>query len=166
MIWRDGNDVAHPIALDVTGPTTARVTIGEWSAELTVSALGPGHFRLSDGERSWRVWVDRDGAARRVTVEGVGEATLEKEGKSRRRRRETPQGSLSSPMPGTVVKVLVAEGDTVEKGQDLLIVEAMKMEIKVSAPLPGTVKTIHVAEGSGCDAGETLVSIDPAETSR
>jgi biotin carboxyl carrier protein len=64
-------------------------------------------------------------------------------------------------MPGTVVKVLVAPGERVEKGQDLLVVEAMKMEIKVSAPVAGTVKAVRAAEGDPCDAGQVLAEVEP-----
>ena len=72
-------------------------------------------------------------------------------------------GGLSAPMPGTVVKVLVSPGDVVAKGQDLLIVEAMKMEFKISAPSSGTVVDIAAVEGEPCDAGQILAEIEAAE---
>jgi biotin carboxyl carrier protein len=62
-------------------------------------------------------------------------------------------------MPGTVVKVEVAVGETVATGQDLVVVEAMKMEIKISTPIPGTVRAVHVREGDPCDAGQVLVEV-------
>jgi biotin carboxyl carrier protein len=66
-------------------------------------------------------------------------------------------------MPGTVVKVLVSEGDVVAKGDTLVIVEAMKMEIKLSAQLAGTVRAVRAKEGTPCDAGETLVELEGSE---
>jgi len=141
---------------------SAHVETGALSGEFAVTALGPGRFRLSNGHGTWTAWVDQDGPRRHVTVEGLGEARLDREQPGRRRRREAAEGSLASPMPGTVVKVLVSAGDRVEKGQDLLVVEAMKMEIKVSAPVAGTVKAVRAKEGDPCDAGQVLAEVEPA----
>lgn len=156
--YRDRNGAARETALEETDLHAARVRTGALDAELTAVPLAPGLFRMSDGSRSWLVRVDRDGARRHVTVSGAGSAVLEREVRGAR-RREKPAGSLSSPMPGTVVKVLVQEGDKVEKGAGLLVVEAMKMEIRVEAPIAGTVKAIRKKAGDPCDAGETLVEI-------
>jgi biotin carboxyl carrier protein len=65
-------------------------------------------------------------------------------------------------MPGTVVKVLVRTGERVEKGQELLVVEAMKMEFKMTAPGPGIVKTVRKREGDPCEAGEVLCELETA----
>lgn len=156
---RDGD--AHEVRVETRSGLSAHVETGEIDGEFTVTPLGPGRFRLRRGDRTWTACVDQDGARRHVTVEGLGEARLERESPGRRRRRETRQGSLSSPMPGTVVKVLVSPGDRVEAGQDLLVVEAMKMEIKVSAPVAGTVTSVRAAEGDPCDAGQVLAEVEP-----
>ncbi|MBZ0269226.1 biotin/lipoyl-binding protein [bacterium] len=163
MIFRDGNDAAHDVRVELDGNGRARVTRGESETEYAVESLGGGCFRIAGERGSRRVWVDRDGSVRHVTVEGVGQARMEKEGKGRRRRREAPEGTHASMMPGTVVKVLVAEGDAVTKGDTLVIVEAMKMEIKLSAQLTGTVRAVRAKEGAACDAGETLVELDASE---
>jgi acetyl/propionyl-CoA carboxylase alpha subunit len=162
VVYRRGGGDPREVVVEETAPHEARVETGELSGSFTVVPLGPGRFRMSNGRSTWRVCVDREGARRFVTVEGFGEARLEREADGRRRAREAPEGSLASPMPGTVVKVLVAAGDDVEKGQDLLVVEAMKMEIKVSAPAAGTVRAVHAAEGDPCDAGQVLAEVEPA----
>lgn len=64
------------------------------------------------------------------------------------------------PMPGKVVTLLVNEGDTVDKGQGLVIVEAMKMENEVRAPGPGLVKEIRVKTGEAVEAGQVLVIVE------
>ncbi len=161
---RDGGE-AHEVLLEVTDSSAARVMTGELDVEMTVTPLGPGRFRMSDGDRSWSVCVDRDGARRHVTIEGEGEARFEKEAPGRKRGSDSPKGALSSPMPGTVVKVLTAVGEEVEAGQDLLVVEAMKMEIKISAPIAGVVKSVACAEGDPCDAGQALVELESPEPS-
>ena len=158
--YRRAGGGAHEVVLDATGERSARVTTGELDTELEVTPLGPGRFRMSDGERTWFVCVDGDGPWRHVTIAGEGEARFEREQRGAR-RREAAEGSLASPMPGTVVKVLVAEGDAVAKGQDLVIVEAMKMEIKISAPVAGNVHAVAAREGEPCDGGQILVEVTP-----
>jgi acetyl/propionyl-CoA carboxylase alpha subunit len=73
-------------------------------------------------------------------------------------------GSIKAPMPGSVVKVLVSEGDEVEEGQSLVIVEAMKMENDVRSPLVGTVKSVNVKAGDSVGTTEAMVEIEPAES--
>ncbi|MEK7793618.1 MAG: biotin/lipoyl-containing protein, partial [Candidatus Hydrogenedentota bacterium] len=70
---------------------------------------------------------------------------------------EVESGGLTAPMPGNVFSIRVAVGDRVEKGQHLLIVEAMKMEHQITAPYDGTVVAIHVSEGDQVANGELLV---------
>ncbi len=67
--------------------------------------------------------------------------------------------SLVAPMPGTVVKVMVGEGDEVEEGQPLLVLEAMKMEQTVAAPYSGTVTSLPFAEGALVPGGSVLAEV-------
>jgi len=69
-------------------------------------------------------------------------------------------GTLSAPMQGTIVKVLVAEGDTVAVGEAVVVLEAMKMENHINAEVAGTVKEIRVAEGDTVGTGDVLVVIE------
>ena len=69
--------------------------------------------------------------------------------------------SLMAPMPGTVVKVLVEEGEEVEAGRLLLILEAMKMEQPVSAPHAGVVRSLPFGEGSLVPGGAMLAEVEP-----
>ncbi len=66
---------------------------------------------------------------------------------------------VSAPMPGTILGVKVAVGDKVEKGQMLLILEAMKMENEIAAPEAGTVSSINVETGESVESGQLLVSL-------
>jgi acetyl/propionyl-CoA carboxylase alpha subunit len=68
-------------------------------------------------------------------------------------------GTVTAPMPGKVVKVLVAVGDAVTAGQPLLVVEAMKMETTLVAEIEGTVATLAAEPGAMVDAGAVLVQI-------
>jgi acetyl-CoA carboxylase biotin carboxyl carrier protein len=70
---------------------------------------------------------------------------------------------MSTPVPahitGTVWKIEVKEGDTVEEGQTLVILESMKMEMPVEAPEAGTVTKIHCAEAQAVDEGDILITL-------
>ena len=72
-------------------------------------------------------------------------------------------GSLLAPMPGSIIGVEVAEGDTVTAGQPLVRLEAMKMEHTVAAPSDGVVSALSVAVGDKVDSGQTLVVIDAGD---
>ena len=67
---------------------------------------------------------------------------------------------VKAPMPGTVVNVVVSAGQAVKSGDDLVFIEAMKMETPVKAPQDGTVATIDVAKGEAVDSGKVLVTLN------
>jgi biotin carboxyl carrier protein len=86
---------------------------------------------------------------RRVRV-GGGQSDIELQGRQK----------VSVPMPGKVIAVLVSEGDNVERGQGLVIVEAMKMENEVRSPIAGEVKEIKVKPGDAVEGGVVLVVVE------
>lgn len=67
---------------------------------------------------------------------------------------------VKAPMPGTVVNVVVSAGQAVKAGDDLVFIEAMKMETPVKAPQDGTVATVDVAKGESVDSGKVLVTLN------
>lgn len=67
---------------------------------------------------------------------------------------------MVAPLAGSVFKILVAEGDTIEAGQVLLVLEAMKMETEITAPSAGVVGAINVKEGEAVQGGQSLIEID------
>lgn len=68
--------------------------------------------------------------------------------------------AISSPLSGTVFRVLVKVGDTVDANQDLLILEAMKMETNVVSTMAGTIKNVAVAEGDSVSQGQLLIEFE------
>ena len=69
-------------------------------------------------------------------------------------------GTVTVPMQGTIVKVLVAVGDAVEAGQTICVLEAMKMENAINAEKAGTVKEIRVAAGDSVGSGDVVAVIE------
>ena len=88
--------------------------------------------------------------------------------------RHNPMKSLDSeaesgnqflaPMPGAIISIPVAAGDTVEPGQTLLVMEAMKMEHSMVAPMKATVADVFFAEGDQVEEGDRLITLEPVET--
>lgn len=68
--------------------------------------------------------------------------------------------AIEAPMPGTVLKINVSEGDTVKEGQVLAILEAMKMENEILAPRDGRVASIAITEGASVNTGDKLIVIE------
>lgn len=68
-------------------------------------------------------------------------------------------GTVAAPMPGTVLDIMVKEGDVVKSGQVCVILEAMKMENELPAPCDGTVKSVNVTKGASVNTADVLVVI-------
>ena len=66
---------------------------------------------------------------------------------------------MNAPMPGLVLRIPVAVGDTVEENQEVIVLEAMKMETPIYAPAAGTVKSILVSNGDQVTSGQILMEI-------
>jgi biotin carboxyl carrier protein len=74
-------------------------------------------------------------------------------------RPASGDGRVKAPIPGTITQLLIEQGQQVESGQPLLVLEAMKMENQIVAPRAGTVSQINVAEGQGVTLNAVLVEI-------
>ena len=101
------------------------------------------------------VWVHLDGQV----IVLPGETT------TRARPRAHGHATLEAPMPAQVSAVLVANGDDVEAGDTLLLLEAMKMELPLKAPTAGRIEAIHCAVGQRVAPGRILVDLTPREGS-
>ncbi|MCG5509366.1 sodium-extruding oxaloacetate decarboxylase subunit alpha [Ectothiorhodospira lacustris] len=130
-----------------------------------IKLTGTGHKR--DHMRPFYVTVD--GMPEEIVIETLDEILVDGEGGARRgggqgsgRPRATKPGHVTTSMPGTIIDVLVKEGDTVKPGDGVLILEAMKMETEVQAPVGGVVKAIHVAKGDSVNPDDALVEIEEA----
>ena len=117
-----------------------------------------------DGARG-RAYVARRGSERLVFLDGVVH-TLRLADEDEDDLLDDPgenSPNLVAKMPGTVVKVLVAEGEAVAAGAPLLIMEAMKMETEIASPLDGRVAKVRAAAGQVLAAGDPLLDLDPPD---
>ena len=128
-----------------------------------------GHVRkvIIDGEE-FEVDVEIDGESYRATIEGqtfefmIPESKTSSPRKRGSRGGRKRSGTVSASMPGKVVTVEVSLGDSVEEGQTVLILEAMKMQNEVAAPISGTISAVHCEDGMSVEANVPLIVIEPA----
>ena len=137
-----------------------RATVGERSYTVEAHTLNDGGWLLAlDGEQT-TAYVAAQGNSRYVYADGQTHTLTLPDARAKRRRGVSAgSGDLMAQMPGQVMDVLVSEGDTVERGQTLVILEAMKMELRVTAPEAGRVKRLLVQTGDVVERGQALVEI-------
>jgi biotin carboxyl carrier protein len=106
-------------------------------------------------------YVSSENTKRWVTIHGQT-LVLTKSSAARRGSQagHHAAGELTAPMPGQVRAVNVSEGDAVAKGQTLLVLEAMKMEIRIHAPLGGIVKKLLVEQSQTVEREQVLIEIE------
>ena len=71
-------------------------------------------------------------------------------------------GSLNAPMPGKILELLISDGESVEEGQPVLILEAMKMENELKSPSNGVVSKLHIQQGDNVEKNQLLIDIEPS----
>src|SRR5581483_4629161 len=136
---------------------------------------GPGHPVDGDRPATVQRTVTAEVAGRRYQVKlwvpDLGDTVIVGGGSAGAGRVPSPKrpkaaasaagwGTVSVPMQGTIVKLLVAEGDAVEVGQTICVLEAMKMENNVNAEKAGTVKELRVQAGSSVGPGDVIAVIE------
>ena len=135
------------------------IDVGVRNGEGEVESLGPGVFVFIKGDRRETFHCVRDGETVHLFWRGRAYRLEEETERSRATHRQAG-GGLEAPMPGKVIAVKVAPGDTVMKGDELLVVEAMKMENAVRAPREGRVKSVSAQVGDMVSPGVVLVELE------
>ncbi|KPJ95266.1 MAG: pyruvate carboxylase subunit B [Gammaproteobacteria bacterium SG8_15] len=116
-------------------------------------------------------YINVDGTPEEIMVETLDEmvsvsdaaaaaSEMSRTSRDSRRPKATRPGHVTTTMPGSVVEVLVKEGDNVKAGDPILVTEAMKMETEIPAPVDGTVGKIYVKKGDTVNPDEILIEID------
>jgi 3-methylcrotonyl-CoA carboxylase alpha subunit len=138
---------------------------GGWEAvvdgqplRLSLSREGEGRFVVQHAGGAATLHVARDGATLHLFWDGVAYTLVEAREGARRAQRHD-EAALEAPMPGRVSAVKVSVGQRVAKGEELLVVEAMKMENALRAPRDGVVRALHVSVGEMVAPGRALVEI-------
>jgi biotin carboxyl carrier protein len=133
---------------EVEGTPVRMVTIGD-EVHRVVARRGPTRGRYT-------LWLD----GFRYEVEALDERTRAIRELSGASAGPTGPAPLLAPMPGMIVRVAVQVGDTVEAGQGLVVMEAMKMENELRATSGGTVKAVLAQPGTAVEKGAVLLELD------
>lgn len=155
----------YAVDVDTTGDAM-RLTLDGANYRVDVSAVQHGEqYSVLVDERSFAVSVDGDGRKLALVLDGYSYAVGVEDDRERASRalsnlHGSGGGVIESVMPGIVRKVEVQVGDTVKRGDRLLVLEAMKMENEILADADGVVAKVHVAAGQTVEGGAPLVSLD------
>jgi biotin carboxyl carrier protein len=163
-----GND--YTVQLDPQPDGSYLVTIGDRQHRVELKRIQDGQLNFAINNRRLHAYTAQ------ATTEVTGtehlyialvdthathyDLTKIQAGSARRRRAAESEGSLKAQMPGQVMEVLAAEGDSVTNGQTLLVLEAMKMEIRVKAPYDGVLARLLVKKGDTTERGQLLAEVE------
>ncbi len=171
-----GGDALKAYRLRVDGEEI-EVTVEEAAGAFRVRAAGATHdvelvevvrgwYSLLVGGRGYDLGVRGRAGRWTLTLEGetytaeVGGASQAGHGMRGRQTSGHRTDDVRAPMPGLLVDVRAAEGETVELGAPLIIMEAMKMQMEIRAPRTGKIRRVHVASGQEVAEGQVLVTLD------
>jgi biotin carboxyl carrier protein len=159
----DSHEIDAEVIARDAGAIRVRIGGREVVAEFTPNADGGGVLAID--ARRYPVF----GARRKDSIfVSVGPASFEfkpAEAAARRRARGLAAAEITAPMPGKVLKLLVRDGDLVEAGQPMVVIEAMKMETTLAAESAAMVKHVRVEEGQTVDHGAVLIELSPSPAS-
>jgi len=159
----EGN--SQTISIDLTpggSGKSYRATIGEKTVDIEILQANDAKLDLLIDGKRMTAYVSFDNAKRWVTVNEQTLVLTKPAAGARDRGHGHPHaaGELTAPMPGQLRAVNVAEGESVIKGQTLLVLEAMKMEIRIQAPRDGKVMKLFVEQGQTVEREQILIEID------
>jgi biotin carboxyl carrier protein len=171
IVTAEAGGKPYRVSLETDGGAGWSAVVEQGSRRWTFSlARGPSPGLAWCGDRPLRWhWDARagrlvlDGVEHRLVVETEAEyrvAARPAAGPSRRVE------DVRAPMPGLVVAVEVTEGQPVEAGQGLIVIEAMKMENEITAPAAGIVRALAVAPGEAVERGAPLCRLEPPDETR
>ncbi|NHJ02441.1 MAG: biotin/lipoyl-binding protein [Candidatus Heimdallarchaeota archaeon] len=131
----------------------------EKEIQVTAKVLGVGQFQFTLENIIYKCSVAKDGNIRFIHLDGHDYQLTRVTDLTEDFEETIEEGGLTSPMPGRIIKLLVKVGDKIKKGQELLVIEAMKMENKVSAPFDGFIEAIYYKNGDQVEANVPLMEI-------
>jgi 3-methylcrotonyl-CoA carboxylase alpha subunit len=155
IVW---GEETHLATVKAGRPATEVMVDGQPYA-VRLQETAPSVYLLTIGDRAHPFHCIRDGDAVHLFWEGVSyRLKIEQEGA--RSAPHAASGSLEAPMPGKVIAVKAVPGQVVAKGDELLVVEAMKMENALRAPRAGVVRAVRARVGDMVQPGHVLVELE------
>jgi biotin carboxyl carrier protein len=138
--------------------------LGARGVEVDAVLVRPDVLSLRIGNQAYEVKCELAGGEMYLSVGSARFAAEVRDPRSLRGRLRAVDDhgpkKLTAPMPGKIIRVLVSQGDEVEAGAGVLVVEAMKMQNEIKSPKKGTIQRILVSEGAAVNAGDVLAIVE------
>lgn len=167
-------------AFQINLPRTVKrnYQIAENDVHVLITRLEKQHFEVTVNQQTYQVHAERKAQQLNLTIDGkryvcqvyqtkdrTDIVTDYTEGRIKHPRHsyalsDTPKGQLTAPMPGNIVAILCKEKEKVDKGQTLMVIEAMKMEHSIHAPTAAVIKDIFFKEGAQVNEGDELLALE------
>ena len=162
----EGDTIPAKVETGKDGKLEIRLDEKAYKVDYTLISPHQIHLTLRDAEggKSFNAFVANGPEGKTIVIDGMPYRIRDADAQDRRSRRAgVPGGAprvVTPPMPAVVIKILVSEGDEVEKGQGVIVLSAMKMETTLAAPHNGVVAGINVAVDDKVAPGDVLVHIE------
>jgi 3-methylcrotonyl-CoA carboxylase alpha subunit len=141
-----------------------KVSTGEKTLDVRYTAITDHHVHCVVEGVGINAFITGEKGEKTILIQGVSYVVQDADIQTRTRKgardlTNLPQ-VITPPMPSVVVRIMVAEGDSVQKGDGVIVLTAMKMETTLTAPFPGRVTGINVSVGEKVMPGKILVDIE------
>jgi len=161
------DDTIIPVEVDRAGTNTMIVSLDGKAWDVQYSRISDNQIHLMVDGVGIQAFIAGDGDEKTVILRGVPyeirDADLSRQTRRGKRGPSAMPREVTPPTPSIVVRILVAEGDRVHKGDAVIVVTAMKMETTLTAPFDGMVTKINVVEGDKVMPGQILADIEKDE---
>ena len=165
-------DEVHKIKFDADNEDclkadSYKASIGEKEYIFNISKISDNSFSIILDGKSRLVYAAESDDAIFINLDGIN-IRLDKVGNDMKKFAQDDSAfgdkdKITTPMPGKIIKILVGEGDRIEEGQPLVIVESMKMENEIKSPTNGSVKSIHFEAGDLVNPDQPIIKLEPDE---
>ena len=137
------------------------ITYDNAEYKVNCEEIKPGQLKITIGDRILKAIVTEGTKDKYVFLEGqvYKVKPVELTGRKKKKKKEAGEADLDSPISGKIVTVKVKKGQTVKKGDVLIVIEAMKMEYLIRAPYDGKIEKVHFKENDQIEIGQTTVEI-------
>ena len=160
------NEATLALAVDTDGDKQFTATIGDTAFDVAFDRVSDNRLHLTVNGRQTTAYVADTSGGKAVTINGRTWLLEDESARSARPSGSQQKGpkTVTPPMPAVVTKILVEPGESVEKGQGLLVVSAMKMDTTLAAPFDGVVSQINCAEGDKVKPKQILVDFEAVKS--
>lgn len=159
--WLDNKE--YRISLKEKGHNNIQVSLGKKTYNVAVELVSENEVLLNIDGKVFNIIINSNAASSYSVYINGKFFSIEKKSASQilgTKKERAKKQDVKTSMPGRIVKVLVSEGERVEEGQPILVLEAMKMQNEIKAPQSGTVIKISPKTGDSVEAGSLLFSVE------